>query len=206
MSENKLSTICSLLEKSIDLLYENDDHLITNSVHEQSISHRIAHYLENLLIKYDWFVKDGYSVDVEYNRNCNEVKKVCGNCDDFSKQYKCKLKKSLSNDRNCRPDIIVHKRGRDNISQDDFDNLIVIEIKKEEEEDDFDFSKLKSFTCKYSTYKYHLGIYINITNPQSQSPFTYFQNGKEVKKNDIDWKEFTIGDIASVKCGKRIVK
>ena len=205
MSENKIQIVRSLLKQSVGLLYENDDHLITKSVHEQSISHRIAHYLENLLIKYDWFVKDGYSVDVEYNRNGDEVKKVCGNCD-FPEQHKCKLKKSLSNDRNCRPDIIVHKRGCNNISQDDFDNLIVIEIKKEEEEDDFDFSKLKSFTCKYSTYKYHLGIYINITNPKSQSPYTYFQNGQEVDKKDIDWKEFTIGDIASVKCGKRIVK
>ena len=205
MSENKIQIVRSLLKQSVGLLYENDCYLIEYSVHEQAISHRIAHYLENLLIKYDWFVKDRYSVDVEYNRNGDEVKKVCGNCD-FLEQHKCKLKKSLSKYRNCRPDIIVHKRGCNNISQDNFDNLIFIEIKKEEEEDDFDFSKLKSFTCKYSTYKYNLGIYINITNPQSQSPFTYFQNGKEVNKNDIDWKEFTIGDKASVKCGKRIVK
>lgn len=189
MSENKLSTIHFLLERSVDLLYENDSCLITNSVHEQSISHRIAHYLENLLIKYDWFVKDGYSVDVEYNRNCNEVKKVCGNCDDFSKQYKCKLKKSLSNDRNCRPDIIVHKRGRDNISQDDFNNLIVIEIKKGKEKDNFDFSKLAAFTCECNIYKYHLGIYINITNPKLKYPFKYFQNGQEVNEDDLDWEE-----------------
>ncbi|MBD5439981.1 MAG: hypothetical protein HDR33_02980 [Treponema sp.] len=188
MSENKLSTIHFLLERSVDLLYENDSCLITNSVHEQAISHRIAHYLENLLIKYDWFVKDGYSVDVEYNRNGDEVKKVCGNCD-FLEQHKCKLKKSLSKYRNCRPDIIVHKRGCNNIFQDDFDNLIVIEIKKEEEEDKSDFSKLKSFTCEYSAYKYHLGIYINIDKSQTEPSFTYFQNRQEVAEKDIDWKE-----------------
>lgn len=192
MSENKIQIVRSLLKQSVGLLYENDSCLITNSVHEQSISHRIAHYLENLLIKYDWFVKDGYSVDVEYNRNLDEHKSVHRKCDGC-KKLECYLKTSdygiEDYESICRPDIIVHKRGCDNISQDDFNNLIIIEIKKGKEKDNFDFSKLAAFTCECNIYKYHLGIYINITNPKLKYPFKYFQNGQEVNEDDLDWEE-----------------
>ena len=58
MDEKQISIILSLLKQSVDLLYENDNYLIKNSVHEQDISHRIAHYLENLLKNHDLFVKN----------------------------------------------------------------------------------------------------------------------------------------------------
>ena len=180
MSENKIQIVRSLLEQSIDLLYENDCYLITNSVHEQSISHRIAHYLENLLIKYDWFVKDGYSVDVEYNKNFGDSKKVFQNCSNCN-QSGCYIKTSnydIDNYKSiCRPDIIIHKRESN-------DNILAIEIKKEElnnAKDKYDFAKLSAFSCDRTEYKYILGIFINV----NESKYRYFKNGQEVNENAL---------------------
>lgn len=186
--KNKIRIIHSLLKRSVDLLYENDNYLITNSVHEQSISHRIAYYLENLLRNYYWFVKDGYSVDVEYNKNLDEPKRVYTKCSDC-KKLECCLKTSSYNINDyeslCRPDIIIHKRGHNGISQNDFNNLIVIEIKKENTKNDLDFSndyaKLAAFTCDDNMYKYILGIFIKV----NESKYRYFKNGQEVNENAI---------------------
>lgn len=182
MDKNKILIILSLLKQSVDLLYENDNCLIKNSVHEQDISHRIAHYLENLLRNYDWFVKNGYSIDVEYNRNLDDSKKVYKNCLNCSK-LKCYIKTSSYNiddyESTCRADIIIHKRMCNK------QNIIAIEIKTNMKDCPKDYAKLAAFTCEKNIYKYHLGIYINIDDVQSQFSFTYFKNGQEVNENDL---------------------
>ena len=67
--KSRINLILKLLEQSVDLVYQNDKYLIEHSIHEQDLSHRIAFYFENLLRNYDWFTQNGYSVDVEYNKN-----------------------------------------------------------------------------------------------------------------------------------------
>ncbi len=47
-------------------LLEKDKELLENNIHEQSISHRIACYLENEIK--DFLEKNSYSIDVEYNK------------------------------------------------------------------------------------------------------------------------------------------
>ncbi len=182
MDKKQITIILSLLKRSIDLLYENDNYLIKKPVHEQDISHRIAHYLENLLRNYDWFVKNGYSIDVEYNKNLDEPKRIysnsnCSNC------YKseCYIKKYHCNDDYgsiCRPDIIIHKRGNNE------QNIVAIEIKTDTKESEKDSAKLSAFTCNCSEYKYKLGVFINI-NSQGSAQYKYFKNGKEITEDDL---------------------
>lgn len=176
--KNKIRIIHSLLKRSVDLLYENDNYLITKSVHEQSTSHRIAHYLESLLRNYDCFVKDGYSVDVEYNKNLDDSKRVFKNCSNCT-QLECYIKTSNYNIDNyesiCRPDIIIHKRGSND------SNILAIEIKKDCKDSPKDYAKLAAFTCDRTEYKYILGIFINV----NESKYRYFKNGQEINENAI---------------------
>ncbi len=183
--KSRINLILKLLEQSVDLVYQNDKYLIKHSVHEQDISHRIAFYFENLLGNYAWFTQKGYSVDVEYNKNFEDSKRVYKQCSDCQLEH-CYIKNSGYNIGDyiqiCRPDIILHKRGKNNNSYSDYNNLLVIEVKKNDPSSEEDFAKLSAFTCKNSDYKYNLGIYINLNTKTPE----YFQNGKKLsKESDI---------------------
>lgn len=153
----EIKKLLKLLKQSVELLYENDKYLILHSVHEQDISYRIAHYFENLLNNYDWYSALKLNVDVEYNRNIDNIKETNG------------IK--------CKPDIILHARGNNE------NNIIVIEIKKEQNTCDDDFRKLSDFTHSALEYKYSLGIYINIE--RNNSTYKYFKNGHEITENEL---------------------
>lgn len=175
--ENKL--IIELLKQSVDLLYKNDSYLIKHSVHEQDISHRIAYYFENLLNNYSWYKKSSFNVDVEYNKNFDDTKRVHSNCDDCGND-RCYINQSsyyIDNYQSpCKPDIILHERGSND------NNILVIEIKKCNNECKEDFAKLSALTCNASDYKYKIGIYINIDN---QPSYKYFKDGQEVEEGDL---------------------
>ena len=183
--KSRINLILKLLKQSVDLVYQNDKYLIKHSVHEQDISHRIAFYFENLLGNYAWFTKKGYSVEVEYNKNFDDSKRVYKKCSDCQladcdiKQQKYKIE---TYSESCRPDIIIHKRGKNNNSYRDYNNLLVVEVKKNDPSSKEDFAKLSAFTCKNSDYKYNLGVYVNLNTKKPE----YFQNGKKLsKESDI---------------------
>jgi len=98
------------LQKSIiealKLLIEHDIELIKIQPKEESINHKFAQHLEEILKKKGLLAMTELTVDVEYDK------------------YKEDEKKS-SHGKNIRPDIIAHKR-----KSGDKNNLIVIEAKK----------------------------------------------------------------------------
>lgn len=175
---SNLKQIINLLKQSIELLYENDNYLIEHSVHEQDLSHRIAYYFENLLNNYEWYKKTSLNIDVEYNKNFDDSKRVYCKCIGC-RGNECYITTSQYNIGNyestCKPDIILHERGSNN------NNILVIEIKKNNNECAEDFAKLSAFTCLCSDYKYKCGVYINI----AELLFRYFKNGQEVTENDL---------------------
>ena len=83
------------IERAIRMLLKNDLFLLMNNLEELTISHKLAEYLQQEFP--DWHV------DVEYNRNKEQLKR---------------LEEELF-----RPDIIVHIRNTNN-------NLLAVEIKK----------------------------------------------------------------------------
>lgn len=162
----------------------NDYNLIINNVHEQAITHKIAHYLEN---KLEYTIKtNGLSIDCEYNKRkdnptelhtkithcngcCNNHCIVKNNSDNINI-----IKTSNGNTRQYRPDIILHERNSTN------NNILACEIKvitktcetindilnlvnkKEQKRILTDFLKLISYTCDNS-FKYKLGVSIILT-------------------------------------------
>lgn len=218
--EIKTEELKKVLKKSIEEFYEKDKDLIDNNVHEQTITHRIAHYLEDntmCLCKCQ-----GYSVDVEYNRCVKDVKNafkyyslcpqkqnsnniiclrnieqkdnekaILEECADCKTECKYKNKDIETLTKNIRPDILIHRRGRN----DKEDNLLVVEVKKNKNDTKCDERKLTYLTCNYSQYKYQLGAFIVIN--KNQIEITYFKNHikKETrigifdKKWGILWQE-----------------
>lgn len=120
-------TDCQVL-RAIRHLLVNDDHLFQHDVHERSITHRLACYLQEEFRE--------WHVDCEYNRDCESK-------DDIKRDSNDKKR-----GRKIYPDIIVHKRG-------ETQNLLAIEAKKEKRKTrrrdigDADRDKLRKLLERY---------------------------------------------------------
>ena len=101
---------------ALDIFYVKDKYLIDNDIHERSMTHKLAIYLEELF--------NGYDVDCEYNKNTTESKKIYDvehKIQEIKKDTEYEYKDSIA----VFPDIIIHKRGNK------LKNLLVIEVKKD---------------------------------------------------------------------------
>ena len=94
--------VFSAFEHALRFLLKFDEYLLEHNVHERSIVHRLAMYLQLFFCS--------YHVDVEYNRKAFSTGKT-------------DVKKTTGEKRRVYPDIIVHKRGKDK-------NLLAVELKK----------------------------------------------------------------------------
>ena len=161
LSKEKIKIIKNVVKKSVKRIFENDFILLKNNTHEQDISHRLAHYMENSLNNYSWFRQSQLSVDVEYNRDIADTKKI--------------------DNENCRPDIIIHERLTHK------NNVIVIEIKKDSEYDRVDFERLKKFTkiSEENPYKYQIGLYLSFSTNDKKATYVYFKNGEQKENGYI---------------------
>jgi len=155
-----MNSISDLKEKVLtavnSFLKEKQSKFLVHHVHEQSISHRIAIYLESLFTE--------YHVDCEYNKHGNVIENMekllgdvrnirsecgCSGCEEWLRSHK------KTKDVRVRPDIIVHKnRGSGGAG-----NVLVMEIKKNSR-CSFDQGKLKTLTDKLGDYKYKLGVFL----------------------------------------------
>jgi hypothetical protein len=138
------------IQSAIRHLLKNDLFLLVNNVDEWAITHKFAIYLEPYFS--DWHV------DVEYNRDKDEIKR--------------------DNGKDVRPDIIVHIRGTDN-------NILVIEIKKSNNLHSInaDKERLCRFTSQRGKYKYLFGslvIFYVAEDCRKQPVVEFFQKGKHL--------------------------
>lgn len=136
-----LKNLITLIKTSLDKLAKNDKYLLVNDVHEQSISGKLACYLTQNLFLY---TKQRWNVDVEYNRNG-------------------KMPKSLPNQGNVKPDIIIHRRGLNNDRGDENNNLLIIELKKSPNrvDKDKDIAKIEAF-IREPPFHFKYGVFISI--------------------------------------------
>lgn len=104
-------------------IYEYHGHLLDVGSSELSIAHKFAEALQRR------FAPEYWSVDCEYNRNAQDVKRIS--------------RKSIGRrGAIVRPDVIIHNRGGE-------DNLAAIEIKKTScPLDDIELDKLKLLAFK----------------------------------------------------------
>jgi hypothetical protein len=99
------------LDWALEAFLEDDVYLLENDLSERCIAARLAYCLQVE------FEDDDLVVDVEYNRDGNEIKRL-------ALPDECQTRKNRTKDPAVVPDIIVHKRGRGG------PNVLVIEIKK----------------------------------------------------------------------------
>lgn len=84
MTEEQLKKV---LDIALEVLYRTEHELIYRNLHEQTITARLMLHIQHLLP--EWFV------DVEFNRQGEDLDNV----------------KTDGNNKNRRPDIVIHKRG-----------------------------------------------------------------------------------------------
>ena len=142
LSEKQTETY---FKQAVEELYKNDGYLFDpdHGLHEQTVSHRLAVYLERRFLKNKTFRTCNLSVDCEYNKNRDDCKKLYGPCMDCRESCRIKeLKTPFVYDRRsysdardfvrsypegkpCRPDIIIHQRGENHPT-----NILIVEVKK----------------------------------------------------------------------------
>lgn len=140
---------------ALGVLQKNDSFLLKEGVHERSIAHKLAEYLQQQFP--DW------NVDCEYNRKGVETKKLNGieECEEHRKTEKV------------YPDIIIHERNTNH-------NLLVIELKKNDLKCLCDIRKLELFTNLKGEFGYALGLFIQLDD--SQLELKWFKDGKETDR------------------------
>ena len=135
MKEYTTAELLTKVETALREFFDKDIDLLCLDAHEISITHKIAEHLQRRF-------KD-LKVDCEYNRRGRNLERPGDN-----------LKKLLDN-RNRRPDIVVHKRGCKS------SNTLVVEVKKSNSEAlNDDGYKLEELTRVRGDFGYRLGLFL----------------------------------------------
>lgn len=148
-----------MLNNALKKLREVDIQLLEINVNERTISHKLAEYLQQNI--------SDLSVDCEYNRHQGLIKKLNFPHNDISIED--------IDAKTIFPDIVIHKRNTDN------DNLLVIEIKKSSNNQnyDFDISKIKALTN--DPYNYKFGLFLEINVSGGSDSLKWFKEGDLMK-------------------------
>jgi hypothetical protein len=166
--------------RSVDLLLKESVSLLALDAHEQTMSHRIAVYLERSFQDPEASV---LKIDCEYNKHLEASKrwKVNTGGIDPADLRSCGcaacvkvLTGDMPEEKLFRPDIVVHERNTDE------NNQLTIEIKKDQV-CPFDIAKLKALTAVEEDggeYHYALGVFLCF--PQSRPVYKWFVDGSEV--------------------------
>ena len=175
-----------IISFAIDKLLKSDAYLLRHDVFEVSITHRMGRYVEEIIRRDYW--RSGLNVDCEYNKNFDGDKNLELRFRDLGRKRQESVRERLREKGledegedalhafSTRPDIIVHKRGSNDM------NTIVIEAKKHGGSDsDYAELKLKTFTLRTAEnpYGYEHGALIEIVtgvNPDCRI-LRWFSNG-----------------------------
>ena len=152
--------LIDIFEKAKNEFLEKEKAIIKNDTNERTLTQRLAFYLELQLrknIKYE-----NYSVDCEYNRKEEDIKRL-----KFGKN---------TDKKEIYPDIIVYQRKIKN-------NLIAIEMKKTTSRDTDkikDIEKLEALTDRKNDYHYTLGIYFELDITDNNNIINFFVDGEVI--------------------------
>lgn len=141
---NEQQKVKNIVDLAINKFNDKETYLLENNLSERCICSKFAEYL-SIEIESSEFA--AYEVDVEYNRGNHGVEN--------SPKTLC--------DQKIVVDLIVHKRGYNNITG--FDNIICIEMKKSNDSrrlqgirDDED--RLRKLTDYQYSFNYQIGFMI----------------------------------------------
>ena len=153
------------VETAIQGLTTNDRFLIKNGLHEITIAHKLAEYLE-LGFK-DW------DVDIEYNKKI-DVDLQGNTSKEILNRFSNAGESGHKQQRGLRIDIIIHHRGKNGND----DNLLAIELKKvgNPSRRNKDEDALKQLTDQNGSYRYQFGLFIDM-NKEAHIDEKWFVNG-----------------------------
>ncbi len=156
------------VDSAVQTLLDNDIDLLKLQVHERTVCHKFAEYLQSEF--------SCWNVDMEYNRKGKSPKflKDLDGC------------KEHRNEKNLViPDIIIHHRNTN-------ENLLVIEMKTSNRNPQCDIAKLKKFTSADTDDPYTFGLFIkfNQINEERKSikkpNCIWFEKGKITSQIPLD--------------------
>jgi hypothetical protein len=161
----QLAEVRDHINIALTKLFKKDLYLFQVGVHERTITHKFAEYLQE-----EFRV---HSVDCEYNRDGLDIKMI----------EPLILDEEERKEINIFPDIIIHIRGKN-----DF-NKLVIEIKSSNLSNSGDIQKLKALTSSSYKFKYKYGLFVRFNNNIKENigstddlvkEVTWFVDGNEV--------------------------
>ncbi len=179
-----MSYIENALRAACDKVHAIDFFLIAKAVREETVSHRLAVYLEPFF--------PGFNVDCEYDKSEEGPKKIvvqpdftCQNLLDKEKQdiVKKRWNEKADTQHGLRPDVIVHRRG---LSQ-PIHNMLVVECKigkPDKEAESWALLRLNEFTSGRQKFTYQYGALV-VFRVDSQPSGTLFQYGSA----PINWPQ-----------------
>lgn len=166
----KFDWLEEVIVPAIDLFYDKskDQDLITRNASERAIVANI-YCKANIYLAQKKEITQGLDdlvIDIEYNRNYTNPKRVDEKCS-FCDEETCFIKQRNPSPTTRAPDMLIHYRGTN------VDNQVVIEFKKASNKVKkgrrADKAKLIYFTCQQpfpnhedENYQYHLGFFIDI--------------------------------------------
>ena len=133
-----------LLRDAQEELERNDSNLLLEGVLEVAIAHQLACYLKPRFY--------GYSMDIEYDRQGRNPKRVG------------------ALDKRIRPDIVIHERSTND------HNLLVVECKKSSSRAGSSDDKKKLAALKRAPFKYARAVFVRIPvgkNLECRPTFTW---------------------------------
>lgn len=163
--------ILDIFKSALTKLYKNDEFLIQNDVHEQTMANRLAMYLrEDLLLAEE----NGLRIDVEYNRDGVDGE----------------IKRNKSN-KQIRPDIILHERGSRGMEY--RNDIIYCEIKKNSVNAKEDVNKIKE-QMQQRSYKF--GIYMCLIS-KNKTQFNLYSSKRDTNPRtfEFDPKASTLEEL-----------
>ena len=174
----EIEGVLNRLDVAIQKLLQNERDILQRGLKELNLSGHLTKYLTQLF--------DGFDVDPEYNgdklkpndRKALDIAK--------SRMIEVGIKPKEANNYQLTPDIIIHKRNRNDFNQ------VVIEVKKDtapKKTKGFDLLKLEHMTIDYmgNHYNYKLGVafLLGTRDNVGNIEVTYFQNGIPTKRADL---------------------
>jgi len=173
--------IIKLIKDAIKKLVENDDDIfkqkipklgkstekerkLNRELHETALNHRLAFYIEQGLLE---LKISNYNVDIEYNRNFSDQKRVKINGVRIP----------------VRPDILVHKRMR---ITEETPHLLIVEAKKHKTIG-HDINKVQGF-MEDREFKYKFGLTISYAydSTKVKAVLYYRDDQNKIKKENIE--------------------
>lgn len=179
-TEEQIAFIKTLLTTSIDQLITRDSDIfnidiimpqqispdarhLNRELHETTINHRLAFYLEQNIQGTDLAI---YNVDIEYNRYYGNQK----------------ILNTVEGQQSVRPDILIHTRINDQVEQ---QHYLVVEAKKGQITP-HDINKIEGFISD-PNYFYLFGLTISYCiNETNVLANLYYYNGTTIVNEEIN--------------------